>query len=90
MCGKFLEHWIGDRCIVRLIQKWLNAGVLEEAKQRRKDEGAVQGRSISPLLSNIFYLYYVFDLWVHWWRRHKANSEVIVVRFADDRVPIRK
>jgi hypothetical protein len=68
---------------VRLIQKWLNAGVLDEGKRMRKEEGTVQGGSISPLLSNI-YLHYVFDLWVHWWRRHKANGEVIVVRFADD------
>jgi len=80
---KFVEHRIGDRRIVRLIQKWLNAGVLEEGKRMRNEEGTVQGGSISPLLSNI-YLHYVFDLWVHWWRRHKANGEVIVVRFADD------
>jgi RNA-directed DNA polymerase len=80
---KFVEHRIEDRRIVRLIQKWLSAGVLEEGKRIRKEEGTVQGGSISPLLSNI-YLHYVFDLWVHWWRRHKANGEVIVVRFADD------
>ena len=80
---KFIEHRIADRRIVRLIQKWLNAGVLEEGKRIRKEEGTVQGGSISPLLSNI-YLHYVFDLWVHWWRRKKANGEVIVVRFADD------
>jgi RNA-directed DNA polymerase len=80
---KFIEHRIADRRIVRLIQKWLNAGVLEEGKRIRKEEGTVQGGSISPLLSNI-YLHYVFDLWVHWWRRHRANGEVIVVRFADD------
>lgn len=80
---KFVEHRIGDRRMVRLIQRWLNAGVLEEGKRIRKEEGTVQGGSISPLLSNI-YLHYVFDLWVHWWRRHEANGEVIVVRFADD------
>jgi len=80
---KFIEHRIADRRIVRLIQKWLNAGVLDEGKRIRKEEGTVQGGSISPLLSNI-YLHYVFDLWVHWWRKHKANGEVIVVRFADD------
>jgi len=80
---KFVEHRIADRRIVRLIQKWLNAGVLEEGKRIRKEEGTVQGGSISPLLSNI-YLHYVFDLWVHWWRRHRANGDVIVVRFADD------
>jgi len=80
---KFIKHRIADRRIVRLIQKWLNAGVLEEGKRIRKKEGTVQGGSISPLLSNI-YLHYVFDLWVHWWRRHRANGDVIVVRFADD------
>jgi RNA-directed DNA polymerase len=80
---KFVEHRIGDRRMVRLIQKWLNAGVLEGGKRIRKEEGTVQGGSISPLLSNI-YLHYVFDLWVRWWRRHKTNGEVIVVRFADD------
>ncbi len=80
---KFIEHRIADRRIVRLIRKWLGAGVLEEGKRVRKEEGTVQGGSISPLLSNI-YLHYVFDLWVHWWRRHKANGEVIAVRFADD------
>lgn len=80
---KFIEHRIADRRIVRLIRKWLNAGVLEEGKRIRKEEGTVQGGSVSPLLSNI-YLHYVFDLWVHWWRRKKANGDVIVVRFADD------
>jgi RNA-directed DNA polymerase len=80
---KFVEHRIADRRIVRLIQKWLNAGALEEGKRIRKEEGTVQGGSVSPLLSNI-YLHYVFDLWVHWWRRHRANGEMIVVRFADD------
>jgi len=80
---KFIEHRIADRRVVRLIQKWLNAGVLEEGKRIRREEGTVQGGSVSPLLSNI-YLHYVFDLWVHWWRSHRANGEVIVVRFADD------
>jgi len=80
---KFIEHRIADRRVVRLIQKWLNAGVLEEGKRIRKEEGTVQGGSVSPLLSNI-YLHYVFDLWVHWWRRHRANGDMIVVRFADD------
>jgi RNA-directed DNA polymerase len=80
---KFIEHRIADRRIVRLIQKWLSAGVLEEGKRIRREEGTVQGGNISPLLSNI-YLHYVFDLWVHWWRRKKASGDVIVVRFADD------
>jgi group II intron reverse transcriptase/maturase len=80
---KFIEHRIGDRRIVRLIRKWLNAGVLEEGKRIRKEEGTVQGGSISPLLSNI-YLHYVFDLWVARWRRKQADGDMIVVRFADD------
>ena len=80
---KFLEHRIADRRLVRLIQKWLNAGVLEDGKRIRAEEGTPQGGSISPLLANI-YLHYVFDLWVQAWRRKQACGEVIVVRFADD------
>jgi len=80
---KFIEHRIGDRRIVRLIRKWLNAGVLEEGVRTRKEEGTVQGGSISPLLSNI-YLHYVFDLWTARWRRTQAQGDMIVVRFADD------
>jgi group II intron reverse transcriptase/maturase len=80
---KFIEHRVADRRIVRLIRKWLNAGVLEDGKRIRKEEGTVQGGSISPLLSNV-YLHYVFDLWVQWWRSKRAHGEVIVVRFADD------
>jgi group II intron reverse transcriptase/maturase len=79
---KLLEHRIADRRVVRLIQKWLNAGVLEDGEWRRSDEGTPQGGGISPLLANI-YLHYVFDLWVHEWRRH-AKGDVIVVRYADD------
>ena len=60
---KFIEHRIGDRRVVRLIQKWLRAGVLEDGKRTRSEVGTVQGGSISPLLANI-YLHYVFDLWV--------------------------
>jgi len=80
---KFLEHRIADRRIVRLIQKWLNAGVLEEGTRTRVNEGTPQGGSMSPLLANI-YLHYVFDLWVHAWRRKHARGNVIVVRYADD------
>lgn len=79
----FIEHRIGDRRIVRLIQKWLNAGVLEEGRWTPTEEGTVQGGSISPLLANL-YLHHVFDLWVRHWRRTRANGDVIVVRFADD------
>src|SRR5690349_23433470 len=69
---KFIEHRIADRRVVRLIQKWLKAGVLEEGKRVRSEIGAVQGGSISPLLSNI-YLHYVLDLWVQQWRKKQAR-----------------
>jgi RNA-directed DNA polymerase len=81
--GKFIEHRVADRRVVRLIQKWLNAGVLEDGKHWRMEEGTPQGGSASPLLANI-YLHYVFDLWVQAWRRKRACGEVIAVRFADD------
>jgi group II intron reverse transcriptase/maturase len=80
---KFVEHRIADRRLVRLIQKWLNAGVLEDGKRTRSEVGTVQGGSISPLLANL-YLHYVFDLWVQQWRNRKAHGDVVVVRFADD------
>jgi RNA-directed DNA polymerase len=80
---QFIEHRIADQRVVRLIQKWLNAGVLEEGKRTRAEEGTPQGGSASPLMANI-YLHYVFDLWVHAWRRTHATGDVIVVRFADD------
>jgi RNA-directed DNA polymerase len=80
---KFIEHRVADRRVVRLIQKWLNAGVLEEGKRVQSEVGTVQGGSISPLLSNI-YLHYVLDLWVQRWRQKQARGEVIFVRFADD------
>jgi RNA-directed DNA polymerase len=79
----FLEHRIADRRVIRLIQKWLNAGVLEEGQRTRVEEGTPQGGSASPWLANI-YLHYVFDLWVQAWRRKRAHGDVIVVRFADD------
>jgi group II intron reverse transcriptase/maturase len=80
---KFVEHRIADRRVVRLIQKWLNAGVLENGKRIRVEEGTPQGGSISPLLANI-YLHYVFDLWAHQWRGNQATGDVIIVRYADD------
>jgi len=80
---KFVEHRIADRRVVRLIQKWLNAGVLEEGKRTRAEEGTPQGGSASPLLANV-YLHYVFDLWAHAWREKQACGDVIIVRFADD------
>ena len=80
---KFVEHRVGDRRIVRLIQKWLSAGVLEDGKRTQSEVGTVQGGSISPLLANI-YLHYVFDLWIQRWRQKQAHGDVVVVRFADD------
>jgi group II intron reverse transcriptase/maturase len=80
---RFIEHRVADRRVVRLIQKWLNAGVLEDGKRTRNEAGTVQGGSISPLLANL-YLHYVFDLWAQRWRRKQARGDVIVVRFADD------
>ena len=80
---KFIEHRIADKRVVRLCQKWLNAGVMEEGKWTCSEEGTPQGGSASPLMANIF-LHYVFDLWIHHWRRTKARGDVIVVRWADD------
>ena len=80
---RFLEHRIGDRRIIRLIQKWLKAGVLEDGKVRASDRGTGQGAVISPLLANI-YLHYALDLWAESWRRHEATGDMIIVRYADD------
>ena len=80
---KFLEHRVADERVVRLVQKWLSAGVLEGGTRTSSDEGAVQGGSISPLLANI-YLHYVFDLWAQRWRSQPGRGDMIVVRFADD------
>jgi RNA-directed DNA polymerase len=80
---KFIEHRIADQRVVRLIQKWLNAGVLEDGTRTWREKGTPQGGSISPLLANV-YLHYVFDLWVQRWRRTQAHGDVIVVRYADD------
>ena len=79
---KFIEHRVADRRIVRLIQKWLNAGVLEDGKWSETKTGSPQGSVISPLLANI-YLHYAFDLWVNVWRKKWAQGDVIVVRYAD-------
>jgi RNA-directed DNA polymerase len=80
---KFVEHRIADRRVVRLIQKWLNAGVLEDGTRTRSEQGTPQGGSASPLLANV-YLHYVFDLWAQRWRQTQAHGDVIVVRYADD------
>jgi RNA-directed DNA polymerase len=79
---KFVEHRIADRRTVRLIQKWLNAGVLEDGERKQSEVGTPQGGVASPLLANI-YLHYVFDLWAQAWRR-QAQGDVIIVRYADD------
>jgi RNA-directed DNA polymerase len=83
---RFLEHRIGDRRIIRLIQKWLKAGVLEDGVVTVRDRGTGQGSVISPLLANI-YLHYAFDLWVERWRQREATGDMIIVRYADDCVP---
>jgi group II intron reverse transcriptase/maturase len=80
---KFIEHRVADQRVLRLIRKWLNAGVLEQGEWKCSEEGTPQGGSASPLLANI-YLHYVFDLWVQHWRKTKAKGDVIVVRWADD------
>ena len=82
---RFVEHRIGDLRILRLIRKWLNAGVLEEGRQIETGEGVPQGAVISPLLANV-YLHYVYDLWVRQWRRRHATGDMIVVRYADDTI----
>jgi group II intron reverse transcriptase/maturase len=82
---KFLEHRVADRRILRLIQKWLNAGVMEEGQWSETEMGTPQGAVISPLLANI-YLHYAFDLWVEAWRKKCAQGDVIVIRYADDTV----
>jgi group II intron reverse transcriptase/maturase len=82
---KFLEHRIADKRVIRLIQKWLGAGVVEDGEWSETPEGTPQGASVSTLLANV-YLHYVFDLWARQWRRRHARGDVVVVRFADDLV----
>jgi group II intron reverse transcriptase/maturase len=80
---RFLEHRIGDERILRLVGKWLKAGVLEDGQWSVSDKGTPQGAVISPLLANV-YLHYVFDLWAEQWRRREARGKMILVRYADD------
>jgi RNA-directed DNA polymerase len=80
---KFIEHRIADKRVLRLIQKWLKAGVIEEGTWTACDEGSPQGATVSPLLANV-YLHYVLDLWAEQWRRRKARGDMIIVRYADD------
>jgi RNA-directed DNA polymerase len=82
---RFVEHRIGDPRIIRLIQKWLKAGVLEDGIVTISEKGTGQGSVISPLLANV-YLHYVFDLWAERWRRREATGDMIIVRYADDLV----
>jgi group II intron reverse transcriptase/maturase len=82
---RFVEHRIGDPRIIRLLQKWLKAGILEDGAVTIADRGTGQGSVISPLLANV-YLHYVFDLWAERWRRREATGDMIIVRYADDLV----
>jgi len=82
---KFVEHRIADRRIVRLIQKWLSAGMVDKGRWTERTEGTPQGATASPLLANI-YLHYVFDLWAQDWRERHAHGDVVIVRYADDLV----
>ena len=82
---RFVEHRIGDRRVLRLIRKWLKAGVVEDGKRQPVTKGTPQGAVVSPLLANI-YLHYVYDLWAEQWRRRHARGAMIVVRYADDTV----
>jgi group II intron reverse transcriptase/maturase len=79
----FLRHRIADQRVLRLIDKWLTAGVIEDGQWTECDEGSPQGASVSPLLANV-YLHYVLDLWADWWRRQPGRGDVVIVRWADD------
>src|SRR6266581_3647643 len=80
---KFLGHRIADKRVLRLVDRWLAAGVIEDGTWTACDQGSPQGASASPLLANV-YLHYVLDLWADWWRKRHARGDVIIVRFADD------
>jgi len=80
---KFIEHRVADRRILRLIRKWLKAGVSEDGQRSETDKGTPQGAVASPLIANV-YLHYLFDLWAEVWRRKSAKGDVIIVRYADD------
>jgi RNA-directed DNA polymerase len=81
--AKFLRHRIADERVLRLVMKWLNAGVIEDGTWSDSGEGTPQGGSLSPLLANV-YLHYVLDLWADWWRKTRARGNVVITRFADD------
>jgi len=80
---KFAEHRIGDKRVLRLIKKWLAAGIIENENWQRTKRGTIQGASVSPLLANM-YLHYALDQWSQQWRTRHAQGEVIIVRYADD------
>jgi RNA-directed DNA polymerase len=80
---KFLRHRIADERVLRLVGRWLAAGVIEDGTWTQSSRGSPQGASVSPLLANV-YLHYVLDLWADWWRKRHARGDVIIVRFADD------
>jgi len=82
---RFVEHRIADKRVLRLIRKWLSAGVIENRSWTASEAGVPQGASVSPLLANI-YLHYVFDLWAHQWRTRHARGDMVITRFADDYV----
>jgi RNA-directed DNA polymerase len=86
---KFFEHRIADRRMLRLIQKWLSAGILQDGSWTASEEGTPQGATISPLAANV-YLHYVLDLWAAQWRSRHARGDVVIVRFADDCAPRRR
>jgi len=80
---QFVEHRIADRHVLRLLRKWLNAGVMEAGRRIEHEEGVPQGGSISPLLANL-YLHYALDLWADQWRKRQAAGDCVIVRYADD------
>src|SRR5262249_2166815 len=82
---RFIEHRVGDRRIIRLIPKWLKAGVMEDGQVVETTEGTPQGSVASPLLANV-YLHYAYDLWAEQWRSRHAKGDMIIVRYADDQI----
>jgi len=82
---RMLAHRIADRRVLRLIERWLKAGILESGKWQSTEIGTPQGSGISPILANLF-LHYVVDLWVHQWRQRHASGQIVIVRYADDMV----
>ena len=82
---RMLEHRIADRRIIRLVRRWLRAGILESGEWRVVETGSPQGSGISPLLANVF-LHYSFDAWISQWRRRHARGQMVVIRYADDAI----